>query len=84
MCITKGTQGVFDISTPGGTRSLAMAAKKISTGTLGLRFMQNAFRAKQLGQVEAQQARVKDEAEWEVQAEVREGWGLGSGSSGGG
>jgi hypothetical protein len=43
--------------------------------------MQNAHRAKQLAEVEAEQAQVKDEAEWEVAKEVREAWGIGSGSS---
>jgi len=52
-----------------------MSEKTLSTGTLSLRFMQNAYRAKQLAQVEAEQAQVKDEAEWEVSKEVREAWG---------
>jgi len=55
-----------------------MSAKTLSTGTLSLRFMQNAHRAKQLAEVEAEQAQVKDEAEWEVAKEVREAWGIGS------
>lgn len=57
--------------------------KTLSTGTLSLRFMQNAHRAKHLAQVEAEQAQVKDEAEWEVAKEVREAWGL-DGESGSG
>lgn len=51
-----------------------MSGKTISTGTLGLRFMQNAQRAKQLKEVEAERAHVKDEAEWEVDQKVRDSW----------
>ena len=51
-------------------------SKVLSNGTLSLRFMQNAQRAKQQAQVEAEQAKVKDEAEWEVSKEVRDAWGL--------
>ena len=43
--------------------------------------MQNAQRAKQQAQVEAEQAKVKDEAEWEVSQEVKEQWGIGESSS---
>jgi hypothetical protein len=55
-----------------------MAGKSISTGTLSLRFMQNAAhrKAKQLGEVETEQAKVKDDGEWEVKKEVREAWGI--------
>ncbi|KAF7977200.1 hypothetical protein HWV62_4453 [Athelia sp. TMB] len=56
------------------------ANKGLSTGTLSLKFMQNAHRAKQLAQVELEQAEVKDEAEWQVSKEVREAWGVASGS----
>lgn len=59
----------------------AMSGKTLSTSTLSLRFMQNAYRAKQLAQVEAEQAQVKDEAEWEVSKEVREAWGIGAKSN---
>ena len=38
--------------------------------------MQNAQRAKQQAAVELQQAKVKDEAEWEVSKEMRDAWGL--------
>lgn len=55
-----------------------MSGKTISTGTLGLRFMQNAQRAKQLKEVEAERAHVKDEAEWEVDQKVRDAWGISS------
>ena len=40
--------------------------------------MQNAQRAKQQAQVELEQAKIKDEAEWEVSQEIKESWGLGS------
>lgn len=62
-------------------RSDTMSEKNLSTSTLSLRFMQNAYRAKQLAQVEAEQARVKDEAEWEVSKEVKEAWGIGTRSN---
>ncbi|GLB44485.1 putative M-phase phosphoprotein 6 [Lyophyllum shimeji] len=52
-----------------------MAARTISTSTLGLRFMQNAQRAKQLKEVEVESAPVKDDAEWEVDQKVRDAWG---------
>lgn len=55
-----------------------MAGKTLSNGTLSLRFMQNAQRAKQEQAVELQQAKVKDEAEWEVSEEIREAWGISS------
>jgi hypothetical protein len=52
--------------------------KTLSTGTLNLRFMQNARRAQQLSgvDVELEKAHVKDEAEWEVSPEIRKAWGL--------
>ncbi|KAG6833414.1 hypothetical protein H0H87_007399 [Tephrocybe sp. NHM501043] len=56
-------------------------AKTISNGTLGLRFMQNALRAKQLKEVEAERAPVKDDAEWEVDRKVRDAWGPSSSSN---
>ena len=52
-----------------------MAAKTISTSTMGLRFMQNAQRAKQLKEVEFEKASVKDDGEWEVPQEIRNAWG---------
>jgi len=58
-----------------------MSGKTLSTGTLSLRFMQNAHRAKQLAEVEGEQAKVIDEAEWEVAKEVKDAWEIGSGSS---
>ena len=58
-----------------------MAGKTISTSTLGLRFMQNAQRAKQLQEVQFERAEVKDDGQWEVPQEVRDAWGLISGPS---
>lgn len=57
---------------------VAMASsseKKVSKSTLGLRFMQNALRAKQHQQLELEQAKVTDEAEWEIDPKIRETWG---------
>jgi hypothetical protein len=53
-----------------------MSSKSISTGTLSLRFMQNAHRAKQLKEVELDRAEVKDDEMWEVSKAVRDAWGL--------
>lgn len=39
--------------------------------------MQNAQRAKLQAQVEAEQANIKDDAEWSVAQDVREAWGIG-------
>ncbi|PIL25871.1 hypothetical protein GSI_11624 [Ganoderma sinense ZZ0214-1] len=58
-----------------------MAGKTLSNGTLSLRFMQNAHRAKLQAQVESEQAKVRDDAEWSVPQEVRDAWGLGASSS---
>ncbi|KAG1721963.1 hypothetical protein EDB19DRAFT_492110 [Suillus lakei] len=55
--------------------------KTLSTGTLNLRFMQNARRAQQLSGVELEKAHVKDEAEWEVAPDIRKAWGLADGSN---
>ncbi len=55
-------------------------SKALSNGTLSLRFMQNAQRAKQQAHVEAEQAQVKDEAEWEVPQEIKDAWGVNSSS----
>jgi hypothetical protein len=52
-----------------------MSGKSISNGTLSLRFMQNAARAKQLAHAELEQAKVNDDAEWEVPAVIRAAWG---------
>jgi hypothetical protein len=56
-------------------------SKTLSNGTLSLRFMQNAQRAKQQAQVELEKAKVKDEAEWEVSQEMKDAWGVGSSSA---
>ncbi len=48
---------------------------------MSLRFMQNAQRAKLQAQVEAEQAKVKDDAEWSVSQEVRDAWGIRQSSS---
>ncbi|KAG6910364.1 hypothetical protein DXG01_011079 [Tephrocybe rancida] len=58
-----------------------VTTKTISTGTLGLRFMQNAQRAKQLKEVEAERAPVKDDGQWEVDPKIRDAWGPSSSSS---
>ncbi|KAL4254676.1 hypothetical protein ABKN59_004449 [Abortiporus biennis] len=52
-------------------------SKGLSNGLMSLRFMQNAQRAKQQAQIDAEQAKVKDEAEWEVSQEVKDSWGIG-------
>ncbi|KAE9406664.1 hypothetical protein BT96DRAFT_971690 [Gymnopus androsaceus JB14] len=52
-----------------------MSGKKLSTGTLSLKFMQNAQRAKQLKEVELEKAPVEDDGQWEVAKEIRESWG---------
>ena len=54
-----------------------MSGKTLSNGTLSLKFMQNAQRAKLQAQVEAEQAKIKDDAEWSVSQEVRDAWGIG-------
>lgn len=56
------------------------AGKTLSNGTLSLRFMQNASRAKQQAAIDLERAKVKDDAEWEVSPEIREAWGLSSSS----
>jgi hypothetical protein len=55
-----------------------MVEKLLSSGTLNLRFMQNARRAQQFPRAEPEQAHVKDDAEWEVSPEIREAWGSGA------
>ncbi|KAG6853843.1 hypothetical protein C0991_000837 [Blastosporella zonata] len=58
----------------------ATSTKTISRGTLGLRFMQNAQRAKQLKEVEAERAPVNED-EWRVDPKIRDVWGPSSSSS---
>ena len=55
-------------------------SKQLSNTLLSLRFMQNAQRAKQQAQVEAEQAKIKDEAEWSVPQAWKDAWGIGSSS----
>jgi hypothetical protein len=55
-----------------------MSAKTLSNGTLSLRFMQNAQRAKQQSQVQLEEANINDDAEWHVSQEVRDSWRSGS------
>ena len=55
-------------------------SKSLSNSTLSLRFMQNAQRARQQAAADAERAKVKDEAEWEVSREIREVWGLAASS----
>ncbi|KAH9911481.1 uncharacterized protein BXZ73DRAFT_91871 [Epithele typhae] len=57
-----------------------MAGKTLSNGTLSLRFMQNAQRAKLQSQVTAEQAKIKDDAEWSVSQELKDAWGIGQSS----
>lgn len=52
-------------------------AKTLSNGVMSLRFMQNAQRAKQQAEVELEQAKIRDEAEWEVSQDVKDAWGIG-------
>ena len=58
--------------------SATAMSKTLSNGTLGLRFMQNAQRAKQEAQVKLEQAKIKDEAEWEVSQDIKDAWGISS------
>ncbi|KAJ4467366.1 hypothetical protein C8J55DRAFT_565230 [Lentinula edodes] len=52
-----------------------MSAKQLSSGTLSLKFMQNAQRAKQLKEVVLEKAHVEDDGQWEIAKEIRESWG---------
>jgi len=58
-----------------------MSGKAISNSTLSLRFMQNAQRARLQAQVEAEQAKIRDDAEWSVSQDVRDAWGIDPSSS---
>ncbi|KAG9311123.1 hypothetical protein JVU11DRAFT_9035 [Chiua virens] len=51
-----------------------MVEKTLSSGTLSLRFMQNARRAQHLPHLKPDQAHLKDDAEWEVAPEIRNAW----------
>lgn len=57
-----------------------MSGKTLSTGTLSLRFMQNANRAKQLKEVELDRAEVIDAGKWEIGQDVKDAWGTTSSS----
>ena len=59
-------------------QSLSAMSKTLSNGTLSLRFMQNAQRAKRQAEIDLEQAKSKDEAEWEVSQEIKDAWGLSS------
>jgi hypothetical protein len=61
-------------SDPHNQPTMVETLKTLSTGTLNLRFMQNARRAQQLD-VELEKAHVKDDAEWEVAPDIRKAWG---------
>ncbi|KAI0946285.1 hypothetical protein AcV7_010303 [Taiwanofungus camphoratus] len=56
--------------------TLGMSGKTLSNGTLSLRFMQNAQRAKLQARADAEQAKTRDETEWEVSKEIKEAWGI--------
>lgn len=58
-----------------------MTSKTLSTGTLSLKFMQNAHRRKQLEEVELDRAEVKDDGKWEVSQAVKDAWGLANNTS---
>jgi hypothetical protein len=52
-------------------------SKTLSKGTLGLRFMQNAQRAKQQDQAgDPEQAKVHDDGAWEISKDIRDAWGI--------
>ncbi|KAJ2921916.1 hypothetical protein H1R20_g15176, partial [Candolleomyces eurysporus] len=56
------------------------SGKTLSTGTMNLRFMQNALRAQQIQAAELPKAEIKDDGQWEVPQAVRDAWGLTSNS----
>jgi len=58
-----------------------MSGKTLSNGTLSLRFMQNAQRTKQQTQVQLEEAKIIDDAEWQVSQEVRDSWASAPSSS---
>lgn len=68
----KGTRDIVDL-----VLEASRMSKTLSNGTLGLRFMQNAQRAKQLKEVEHQRAEVADEGKWEISRAVQDAWGIG-------
>ena len=54
--------------------SPSVMSKTLSNGTLSLRFMQNAQRAKNNSEVKPDQATLVDDAEWHVPQNVRDAW----------
>lgn len=54
--------------------SSSVMSKKLNNATLGLRFMQNAQRAKNPSEVIPVQASIPDDAEWHVPQNVRDTW----------
>ena len=54
--------------------SSSVMSKTLSDGTLGLRFMQNAQRAKDNTEVKPDSATLVDDAEWYVPQNVRDAW----------
>lgn len=58
--------------------SLLIMTSTISKGTLNLRFMQSAQRAKQELEIKSEDVElvIKDESHWEVSREVKEMWGI--------
>ena len=56
------------------TSSSSVMSKTLSNGTLSLRFMQNAQRAKDSSEVKPVQASFVDDAEWYVPQNVRDAW----------
>lgn len=57
-----------------------MPPKTLSNGTLSLKFMQRKANVGSSSNVHLIQAKVADEAEWDIGREVREAWGLNSNS----
>ncbi|EKM52388.1 uncharacterized protein PHACADRAFT_211640 [Phanerochaete carnosa HHB-10118-sp] len=53
-------------------------SKTLSNGLMNLRFMQNTQRAKEHAQDALEQAKIKDEADWEVSQEIKDAWGIGT------
>jgi hypothetical protein len=82
--LSQGTKVYQNQPSLQSTTMVVETQKTLSTGTLNLRFMQNARRAQQLSgvDVELEKAHVKDEAEWEVSPEIRKAWGLADGARG--
>ena len=56
------------------TSPSSVMSKTLSNGTLSLRFMQNAQRAKDNPEVKPDRATLADDAEWHVPQNVRDAW----------